>query len=204
MLMPAHPIAVFEALRELSLCPCSGQRHLKRTGHESGACVIGHRERLLFRQIKFSGRCVVAYITASRLAAQPFAHITFCCSRAFCQLCRSLWPARRQPFVQAQLVADAYQRSMKRRAKINKRLSQEFMQLIHIQRHCFLSFLTWLATNFGTKLRQATTIPVILRTKRRLLPQRWPGRAKLSVLSCSGGRSSCLQAWFEPARKSES
>src|SRR4029077_4237118 len=70
-----------------------------------------------------------------RLRAQPLANVALGCPRAFCQFPRGLRTARRQAFVQAELVAHANQRGVKRCAEIDQRSPKKFVELVWIDCH---------------------------------------------------------------------
>src|SRR5580692_12851617 len=107
MFVPAEAFACLESLGKRLLRLDRRERRLKRTGHERGAIIVRHRERLFFAEVKFPGRRIVRHVTARRLRAQPLANVTLGSPRAFCKFCGGLWAARREGFVQTEFVADA-------------------------------------------------------------------------------------------------
>ena len=83
MFVPAHALASFEAFLQLILCLNRAHRRLKRTWQKCRTVIVRQRECPLFRQVKFSGRCVITRIAARRLAAQPLSDVTFRCLGSF-------------------------------------------------------------------------------------------------------------------------
>src|SRR5258707_11671075 len=123
MLVPTQSLPGLESLFHLVLRLNRSERRLEGTRQEGGAVVIGQDKRLFLGQIKFATRGVVAHVTAGRLAAEPLAHVALGCVGALRQFRRGLVSAGRQSFVQTELVADANQRGVKGRAKINNSLA---------------------------------------------------------------------------------
>jgi hypothetical protein len=135
MLVPAHAFAGLEALGQLLFGSRRCQRALKRTRKKRGAVFVGHRECLLFAQMKFLGGRIICDIASGRLRRKPFAHVAFRGARALREFRRSLRTAGGEFFVQAQFVADANQCRVKRRTKIDESLAQEFIQFVGINCH---------------------------------------------------------------------
>src|SRR5580700_6551087 len=125
--MPTQSLPRLESLGKGFLCLDRSERRLKRSRHERGAVVVRHRERLFLAEVKFLRWGVVRHVPAGGLSAQPFANVAFRRPRAFRQFCSALRTARRKAFVQTKLVADANQRRVKRRAKIDQRSSQKLI-----------------------------------------------------------------------------
>src|SRR5262249_15852041 len=135
MFMPTHSLPGLEPLLHLVLRLYRAQRDLKPTRQKRRAVVVRQCERLLLSQRKFAARGVVGDISARGLVAQPLAHIAFRRARSLRELTRRLRSAGRQTLVQSELVADRYQRGVKRRPEVRHSFPQEFVQLLFIDWH---------------------------------------------------------------------